>query len=44
MTPEDQAQMARAFFLYVVGSYLFTNRGQTVSMKRLALFRNFKDA
>ena len=43
-TTEDCAQMARAFLLYILGAYLFANGGQTVSLRWLALFRDFEDA
>ena len=38
------AQMARAFLLYIIGAYLFPNRGQTVSLRWLAFFHDFKVA
>jgi len=39
----DYAQMARAFLLYILGVYLFANGGQTVSLRWLALFHDFRD-
>lgn len=41
---EDCARMAKAFLLYILGVYLFTNKGQTVFLRWLALFHVFKDA
>ena len=43
-TVVDCAWMARAFLLYILGAYLFANGGQTVSLRWLALFRNFEVA
>lgn len=43
-TPDDHAQMAKAFMIYVVGAYLFANGGQLVSLRWLALFRDFDQA
>ena len=43
-TPDDCARMARAFLLYVLEAYLFTNGGQIVSLRWLALFCHFKQA
>ena len=43
-TPEDWAQMAWAFLLFVVGAYHFANGAQTVLLRWLALFHNFEDA
>ena len=40
-TTVDCAQMARAFLLYILEAYLFDNGGQTVSLRWLALFRDF---
>ena len=36
--------MARAFLLYILGVYLFTNEGQMMSLTWLTLFREFEDA
>ena len=36
--------MARAFLLYPLGAYLFANRRQMVSLRWLALFRDFGEA
>ena len=36
--------MARAFLLYILGAYLFANRGHTISLRWLALFRDFEVA
>lgn len=44
MTLDDRAWMTRAFMLYVLGAYLFANGGQTVSLRWLALFCDFKQA
>lgn len=43
-TLRDCAKMARAFLLYILGTYLFTNREQMVSLRWLALFRDFGEA
>ena len=40
-TSDDCARMARAFLLYILGVYLFTNEGKMVSLKWLALFHDF---
>ena len=42
-TAVDCAQMARAFLIYILGAYLFANEGQTVSLRWLALLRDFRD-
>ena len=36
--------MARVFLLYLLGVYLFTNGGKTVSLRWLALFQEFERA
>ena len=36
--------MARAFLLHLLRAYLFANGGQTVSLRWLTLFRDFKEA
>jgi len=36
--------MARAFLLYILGAYLFSNGGQMVSSRWLALYYDFEDA
>ena len=41
---EDCAKMAWAFLLYLLGAYLFANGGQTLSLRWLAPFRDFKGA
>jgi len=41
---EEHIQMARAFLLHLLGVYLFTNGGQMVSLRWLALFQDFADA
>ena len=41
-TPNDCAQMAKAFLLYLLRLYLFANKGQTVSLRWLTLFHNFE--
>ena len=41
---DDRAWMARAFLLYLLKAYLFANRGKTISLRWLALFRNFGEA
>ena len=43
-TLNDCAQMAKAFLLYLLGAYLFTNKGQTISLRWLALFRDVEHA
>ena len=37
-------QMARVFLLYLLGAYLFTNGGQTMSLRWLVLFQDFERA
>ena len=39
---DDSAKMAKAFLLYLLGAYLFANGGQTVSLRWLAPFRDFR--
>ena len=41
VTAENCAKMAKAILLYLLGAYLFPNGGPMVSLKWLALFRNF---
>ena len=41
---DDYAKMAKAFLLYLVGAYLFTNEGQTVFLRWLTLFCDFERA
>lgn len=41
---KDCARMAKTFFLYILGAYLFANGGQTISFRWLALFLDFEDA
>ena len=43
-TAKDCLWMARFFFLYLLGAYLFSNGGQMVSLRWLALFRDFERA
>lgn len=38
-TIEESVRMARAFLLYLIGAYLFTNGRQMVSLRWLTLFR-----
>ena len=38
VTHNDCGRMAKAFLLYILGAYLFTNGGQTVSVRWLSLF------
>ena len=38
------AWMAKVFLLYLLRAYLFANGGQTVSLRWLALFRDFERA
>ena len=44
VTADNQTWMAIAFFPYLLGAYLFANRGQMASLRWLALFRNFGKA
>ena len=44
MTYDDCARMARDILLYILGAYLFANGGQTMSLRWLSLFRDFKEA
>ena len=44
VTLDDYAWMARAFLLYILGAYLLANEGQTVSLRWLSLFYDFKEA
>ena len=41
---DNWAKMARAFLLYLLGAYLFTKGGKMVSLRWLALFRDFTEA
>ncbi|KAK9998019.1 hypothetical protein SO802_017622 [Lithocarpus litseifolius] len=41
---EECVWMARAFLLHLLGAYLFTNGGQTVSLRWLTFFKEFVDA
>ena len=41
---DDCAKMARAFLLCLLRPYLFANRGQTVSLRWLAPFYDFRGA
>ena len=43
-TLEDYARMVRAFLMYILGAYLFANKGQAMSLRWLALFHDFEDA
>ena len=44
-TAEECLWMARAFLLlFLLGAYLFTNGGQTVSLRWLAIFQDFERA
>ena len=43
-TPKDCAQMARALLMYILGAYLFANSGQTLSLRWLPLFCDFREA
>ena len=38
------ARMARAFSLYLLVAYLFANMGKTISLRWLALLRDFREA
>ena len=44
VTVDNWAKMARAFLLYLLGAYLFTKGGKMVSLRWLALFRDFTEA
>ena len=39
-TTEECVHMARAFLLHLLGAYLFTNGGQTVSLRWWTLFQD----
>ena len=41
VTTDDWAKMARAFLLYLLGTYLITKGGQMASLRWLALFWDF---
>ena len=41
---EERVQMARAFFLHLLGAYLFANGGKMMSLRWLTLFQDFADA
>lgn len=41
---EECARMAKVYFLYLLGVYLFPNWGQMVTLMWLALFRDFERA
>ena len=41
---DDHTRMARAFLLYLLKAYLFTNGCQTVSLRWLTLFHDFEQA
>ena len=43
-TIEEHVRMAGAFLLHLIGAYLFTNGGQTVSLRWLSIFKYFADA
>ena len=43
-TIEECVRVARAFLLHLLGAYLFTNGGQTVSLSWLTLFKDFVHA
>ena len=43
-TMEECVCMARAFLLHLLGAYLFANGGQTVSLRWLNLFQDFREA
>ena len=43
-TTEERVHMARAFLLHLLGAYLFTNGGQTVSLRWWTLFQDFAEA
>ena len=42
-TTEECVRIARAFLLHFLGAYLFINDGQMVSLRWLALFKDFAD-
>ena len=42
--PDDCARIAKAFLLYLLRVYVFANGGQTISLRWLALFRDFEHA
>lgn len=44
VTLYDHVQMANAFLLYLLKAYLFGNRGQTISLRWLVPFWDFKQA
>lgn len=44
VTADDYTQMAKAILLYLLGAYIFANEGQKISLKWLALFRDFREA
>ena len=44
LTADDYAKMDRAFLLYLLGAFLLTNGGQTMSLRWLALFHDFEEA
>ena len=43
-TAEEYSRMARVILLYLLRAYFFDNEGQTVSLRWLALFQDFKRA
>lgn len=43
-TPDYFAQMDKAFLLYILEVYPFANGGQTMSLRWLALFHDFRQA
>ena len=43
-TIEERIRMVRAFLLHLLGACLFTNGGQTVSLRWFTLFQDFVDA
>ena len=43
-TTEEHVCMARAFILHLLGTYLFAIGGQTVSLRWLTLFQDFREA
>lgn len=44
MRANNCTKMARVFLLYLLRAYLFTNGGQTMFLRWLALFRDFERA